>query len=113
MAIKGLSFGERNEFISADDPSITEEDGATVFYWTALPSRIHAKLADQQNSHSLSLTENAQTLNSKINQRNRDAFRFGVIGWKTSRTTRASPSSTKWLRSWSSGRPSRLFPKTA
>jgi hypothetical protein len=85
MAIKGISYSERNEYISKADPAQTREEGATVFYWTALSNNTVTEISDMQNTTQVQVAEDGTTVqqvnNNRMNARNRKAFREGVTGW--------------------------------
>lgn len=79
MAIKGLAFNEQNEYITKDDAAQTRADGATIFTWNAVPSKVIARVSDNSTQAEMQFAEGAkQVIINKAAQRNRECFRFGV-----------------------------------
>ena len=81
MAIKGLSFGEREAYFMREDVKSLDE-GGTPFYLQNIPSAVQSRLFDMQSSATVTFGESTQqTVNNRTSARNREAFRFGIGGW--------------------------------
>lgn len=82
MAIKGLRANAVMEYISKEDPAQTKDEGATVFYGKSIPNSVITRIADQQQTSTVSMSDmGAQTYQMRTHHRNREAFRFGINGW--------------------------------
>jgi hypothetical protein len=88
VAIKGISFTERNWYVPKDDPDRRDtleeslEAGATVFYWSAIPNMIMTDINDMQSSSKITMgAEMSQEFRQRTAMRNREAFRYGITGW--------------------------------
>lgn len=107
MAVKGISFAESYWYCSRNDPSFkpemsidqAREQGATVFWWGAIPSIIMARIADNVTSSSVTVGEEmTQTFNQRHAHRNREAFRFGIRkpGWENFLDGEEKPIVPEW-----------------
>lgn len=87
MAITGISYSTVKELVSKRDDAYHEdletarENGATIFRWRAIPNAVMTRIADMQAQSQMQFGDiSTQTFNARTNARNRDAFRYGVIG---------------------------------
>lgn len=107
MAITGISFAERHWFVSTRDPSkrdTLEEsraEGATIWWWNAIPNIIMTMLGDDQSSSSVEMGATMkQTWNTRTFNRNREAFRHGISkdkgGWENFTDPEGKPIVPEW-----------------
>ena len=79
MAIRGIASNSVSEYICAEDPCRTLEEGATVFYHVPIPNAIISRISDQVAMASTSYGDlNTQTFQQRTALRNRECFRFGI-----------------------------------
>ena len=90
MALTGISFGKDNHLVSKKDPAYSEraltdidyarEMKATIFRWKAIPNLVMTRIKDMQSQSSMTVGDmTTQTFNMRMQQRNREIFRYAVF----------------------------------
>lgn len=82
MALRGLSFGEEDTFVSKEDDAYNEDHdaarsaGATVFVWTNVPSSIMARIADMSQVIETEQFSTKQLYKTQNSQKHREAVKY-------------------------------------